>query len=289
MAFLIVSLLLLSGTASALVDAVQQRSSSGDTTGEPRNIPTGGRVAVVLRGEPFRNPLNKQPCKSECRDHQLNASQTVVTQLIEPLETVWKNTVDVFNVACGEAPCGMTPDEELVLASTSQRKVRTTFVSSGSYFSGAQGACVQRALDFLDSESGDASQYDLIMLIRHDMEWVDSISSWSTADFAGFNFLSPCEEGALGESVPGKFYPCVNDVMQVFPGRLYKAWRAQVGTGVCFNTERANGWGHPCWAEAVNASGGVENVHFATPWVPERYVRDENAWSRFMYCDDRYR
>eukprot|EP00928_Gymnodinium_smaydae_P071098 TRINITY_DN54775_c0_g1_i1.p1 TRINITY_DN54775_c0_g1~~TRINITY_DN54775_c0_g1_i1.p1 ORF type:complete len:303 (+),score=43.36 TRINITY_DN54775_c0_g1_i1:57-911(+) len=280
MAFLILSLLLLSANALML----QKQSSSGDAREEPRNIPTRGKVAVVIRGEPFRDNA-KIPCSSGCRNAQLNASESVITQLIKPLEDVWKNTVDVFNVACGEAPCNMTSDEDRVLSSSSARKVRSTYVNSGAS-GGAQAVCVQGALDFLESDSGDAAQYDLIMLIRHDVEWLDSFSSWSGADFAGFNFFSQCQKDAFGEAHPD-YYPCVNDILHVFPGRFFKAWRAEVGTDDCFNETRNNGFGHTCWKQTATAAGGAEHVHLATPWIPPRVVRDANSWLRFTSCDDR--
>eukprot|EP00928_Gymnodinium_smaydae_P099067 TRINITY_DN935_c0_g1_i1.p1 TRINITY_DN935_c0_g1~~TRINITY_DN935_c0_g1_i1.p1 ORF type:complete len:326 (-),score=31.59 TRINITY_DN935_c0_g1_i1:172-1110(-) len=261
--------------------------SSADTPGDVQRMPWHGKVAVIIRGQPFRGRARERGCKSECRESQLNASRSVVSRLIEPLEQVRKNSVDVFNVNCGDHPCELFADVSSVLSANqteTTRHIRSTFVNSN--VEGGQAICVQRALDFLEA-SADASSYDAIIMTRHDVEWLDSIFSWSGADFTGINFFSRCQAGALNKSNDGIDGPsaCVHDVLQVVPGRLFSAWRTQIGKGRCFNSDWKKGNGHYCWKQAVLAAGGEENVHLATPWFPTYGVRDESVFLRMKRCN----
>eukprot|EP00928_Gymnodinium_smaydae_P079986 TRINITY_DN63799_c0_g1_i1.p1 TRINITY_DN63799_c0_g1~~TRINITY_DN63799_c0_g1_i1.p1 ORF type:complete len:325 (+),score=35.42 TRINITY_DN63799_c0_g1_i1:33-977(+) len=265
--------------------AGKRESPPAEAPGNSQNMPWRGKVAVIVRGQPFRGNRNEGSCKSECRESQLNVSLSVVSQLIEPLEKERYNSVDVFNVDCGDAPCRMSAEEDLVLSSSQERHVQSTFVDSS--VSGGQAICVQRALDFFES-SGDPSSYDVVMMIRHDVEWLDSIFSWSGANFEGFNFFSRCELGAFPHLYNGVDGPsaCVNDILQVVPGRKYRAWREVIGKDRCFNAAWRRGHGHNCWSQTAAAVGGEEHVHLATPWVPKSWIREESTFARLKQCND---
>eukprot|EP00928_Gymnodinium_smaydae_P085886 TRINITY_DN695_c0_g2_i1.p1 TRINITY_DN695_c0_g2~~TRINITY_DN695_c0_g2_i1.p1 ORF type:complete len:344 (-),score=50.17 TRINITY_DN695_c0_g2_i1:110-1018(-) len=283
MAFIRLALLMTVHAAYGL--QIPPHQPPADTPGNAQKMPWRGNVAVIVRGQPFRGWRDDGSCMSECRESQLNASRSIVSRLIEPLEQTRKNSVDIFNVDCGDEPCKLLADENMALSSNNTRSVRSTFVNSN--VEGGQAICVQRALDFFQT-SVDPSKYDTIIVIRHDVEWLESIFSWSGANFKGFNFFSRCEAGAFMNENDGLDGPsaCVNDIMQVIPGRKFEAWRAEVGKGKCFNTEWRKGHGHMCWKQAVLAAGGDENVHLATPWIPKGWVREESTFARLKQCNN---
>eukprot|EP00928_Gymnodinium_smaydae_P015437 TRINITY_DN1570_c0_g1_i1.p1 TRINITY_DN1570_c0_g1~~TRINITY_DN1570_c0_g1_i1.p1 ORF type:complete len:333 (+),score=35.64 TRINITY_DN1570_c0_g1_i1:49-999(+) len=261
-----------------------------DTPGNVQKMPWRGKVAVILRGQTFRSFRSSVGCEKTCRESQLNSSRSVVSQLIEPLERVRENSVDVFNVDCGDEPCEMIADENRALSAKQwnqeeTRNIQSTFVNS--HGKGGQAICVQRALDFFET-SVDPSTYDTIIMIRHDIEWLDSIFSWSGADFTGVNFFSRCEFNAVINQGDGTDGPtaCVNDLLHMVPGHLYKAWRAEIGKDKCFSSEWQNGHGHMCWNQTVLAAGGEHNVHLATPWFPRSWLREESSFLRFKACSD---
>eukprot|EP00928_Gymnodinium_smaydae_P085885 TRINITY_DN695_c0_g1_i1.p1 TRINITY_DN695_c0_g1~~TRINITY_DN695_c0_g1_i1.p1 ORF type:complete len:157 (-),score=15.86 TRINITY_DN695_c0_g1_i1:418-888(-) len=136
---------------------------------------SGSAVSRLDKSRKFYERMPRKPAECFAFDH---------------IKQIRQNSVDVFSVDCGDKPCTLTADENAVLSSDNSRNVQSIFVNSN--VEGGQAICMQQALDFFQT-SVDPSKYDTIIMIRHDVEWLDSIFSWSGANFKGFNFFSRCE------------------------------------------------------------------------------------------------
>lgn len=200
---------------------------------------------------------------------QLRCTESLMKNIVGPLEDN-HNTVDLF-VVNGNRKHKCTAFDEFVMPKLGNR-VR----SVSQYDSKTQADNMVTVLENFRYEVGGqdediSNQYDLIVIVRHDQEWKISISEWPNADFHKLNLFSLCEESING----GDKWSCVNDVLHMMPGSLWKGFREAVGTEQCFNKKHRNGVGHQCFP-AFSERVGEDNITFITDWRPTFGVRDPN-------------
>ena len=235
-------------------------------------LPKHGRVAIILRGQAFREPhRGTEGCDRRFRERQRQATLSLKEKIISPLENCSKgycNTVETFLIEGSN--CSLVNELGTNLKRTPV--VKKTFRSRG------QGDGMQRALDEFRLHVKDPKSYRLVIITRPDIIWKMSIEDWPTVDFGGFNFFSPCEKNT---EVPPR---CVNDILHIMPGEYFDAFDDIVGPGIasalpgnasignasiasapeCFNRKRASG--HGCYT-AVAQKFGIRNVHFVTDYI----------------------
>lgn len=230
-----------------------------------QHLPTEGRVAVLLRGQPFRDGRRGgNTCVRSSTKAQRGATRSLMSKVVHPLLRR-QNKVDLFSTS---QQCSLMQEVEKILTVPGTTLKETTLAHLRN-----QGDNMKAAVDFLVHSVGSMEQvmttYDLVIITRHDIEWYQRISRWPVADFCRFNFGSLCEPGAnLRPS-------CVNDIIHTVPGHLFNVTSALVN---CFVDTK---WGHTC-RERMEDAAGKEHVGFLTDWVPEQSVRErvKNPWAR---------
>merc|ERR1719240_2108146 len=140
-----------------------------------KSLPHNGRVAILFRGQTFRKwEAGKRfqsggvpACSRDMVELQKNASRTVTDLIIEPLEKRG-NKVEVFIT---DTPCKMT--NKLVDVLGAERVVKTVTVQTQ-----GQAENMNAALHVLKEAAGGkhgrhnvAHNYNLVIIIRHDMAW----------------------------------------------------------------------------------------------------------------------
>jgi len=178
-------------------------------------LPRNGRVAIVLRGHAFRNA--KIGCNPEQRDYQLAVTGLFVSNVVEPLEKLG-NKVDI--IAGIDKHCKMM--SEIVELLGHGRILATPDVKALD-----QSRAMRLALDgFKSAIQGVevADQYDLIFIVRHDIIWKQPITVFNT-DFSNLNFADWCKY----------FDKCLNDIVQVMPGRIFTVFDSMVNQPGCFD------------------------------------------------------
>jgi len=213
----------------------------------PKNrLPSGGRVAVLMRGQSFRGESGA--CDTKAKDRQLDGISSFVNKVLDPLNYELNNEVDV--IAVDSQSCDLTTELMEVLNATRVHGL-------GHVDSATQGLAVQRSLQYFEKRLGGAkaiSKYNLVIISRFDLDWWGkSITTWP-GDFSRFNFPDMCPEEQRADPQYGEH--CVSDLFQVMPGRLYPAWSKAVltkGSG-CFdscvgreNTLDCHRVGHWCY------------------------------------------
>jgi len=225
------------------------------------HLPSGGRVAVLMRGQSFRG--ENGACDVNARDRQLDGTTSFVKNVLDPLNYELHNWIDV--VAVDSSNCKLTP--QMI------RLVDTNRVHGVGHFdSETQGLAVQRSLQYFEERLGGAeeiSKYQMVLIARTDLDWKNkNIIDWP-GNFSRFNFPDMCPEEQRADPKYGQH--CVSDLFQIMPGRLYPAFRDAVltnGTG-CFDScvgehAECHRVGHWCWdsvKKAVNQLQG--DVGFA--------------------------
>jgi hypothetical protein len=169
----------------------------------------------LLRGQSFR--LKRKPCIGT--EYQQTAWESLLAQVIKPLEDLG-NTVEMVYAS---PPCeleGGLPDK-LFGKRIIQRVVNDAKAGQGNNF--------RQALDEINSKHDGAeklgSEYDYVMVTRHDTIWKErSLEKWR-AKWSSFNFVQRCEmrAGCGGVNV------CTGDIFHMMPGNLYPAFDAAVG------------------------------------------------------------
>lgn len=255
----------------------------------PQNIPNGGKVAILFRGEVFHGHSMKPGCVTSepCYSWSMGAIKSIRPKLVEPLEQRG-NTVKMFFAECSSTkPCEKTRDmiNELNSGHGIGIAAQETFISD------TQGDCMSKSLMWFEDISGGSDKYDLVVVTRPDLGFSMQIDEWPTANFAGFNFYGGCEDGAFshdwGANGPAA---CINDLLQVMPGEYFPKWSSIVGTGYCFHFVpndvhggNARTHGHWCYNATVEAMGS-ENVFFATDFQPPGNVRQAYDVGKLVTC-----
>ena len=185
---------------------------------------------------------------------QLDATRTVVSSLIEPLEARG-NKVQLF-LAPSTKICSKLPLLEEILG-------RHRVVASKGFDSPDQAASVRHALwVFLDAVGGrpGASNYDLVIFTRFDVRWRVPINFWRTPDYSTFNFLSPCLMG-------GPPQECTTDIAHTLPGKMVPKWSKVASK--CFESRKRASSGHGCYGDAALAFGRKNVGLITTAWVQD--------------------
>lgn len=218
-----------------------------------RALPSNGRVAMLLRGQAFRHRQYSHGCDVASVPVQLNCTESLMTHIVAPLEKN-HNSVELF-VVNGNSKDSCPSFDELLMPKFGNR-----VVSAKEYESPNQADNMNVVLQEFTANSGQfANTYDLIIIVRHDDQWLTSISEWPTAEFDKFNLFSLCEDN-------GKEF-CVNDNLHMMPGSLWKGFRDAIGTQYCFNARHRRGLGHNCYP-AFAERMGQDNITFITSWRP---------------------
>ncbi|CAK0887948.1 unnamed protein product [Prorocentrum cordatum] len=123
----------------------------------------------------------------------------------------------------------------------------------------------------------DPEKYRVIVMLRFDATYKSYINEWPTVNYDKFNFYSHCQRTRDKTKYdPEDPRVCVNDVMQVMPGKYFDPWQRIVGKGDCFNGHPGpygRDCGHFCYNQTAEVVG-QENIGFVTDWVPEYKVRE---------------
>jgi len=233
-----------------------------------RALPKHGRVAILLRGQAFRQQwMNHVDARSGCHDDsipaQLKCTDSLLKHIVTPLERNF-NTVEFFVVnGVDKSACP-----------TFRNLLMPKFAKWGGavakeFDSKTQADNMRATLElFKDTVGGSdyiAKWYDLIIILRHDAEWLTSITEWPTAEFDKLNLFSLCEDGFGRHQGPKE--NCVNDILHMMPGSLWKGFRNAVGSRLCYNPGHRRGLGHDCY-RAFARQVGEDNITFVTDWRP---------------------
>jgi len=183
------------------------------TKTENKFLGTGGKFAVLLRGQSFRS--GKGNCDFAVRDLQLNATQSFTKMVLEPLEG-HGNKVDI--VVTDSDPCELTPQMVQILGLDRVVGVK--------HFNAAnQGVSFQTSLHALEDVLGGPEQlekYDHILIARHDLTWHgEDLYQWPSA-FSQFLFADRCPDEQRADPHFGE--QCVSDLFHMMPGHLYKTF-----------------------------------------------------------------
>lgn len=247
------------------------------------HIPNKGRVAIILRGIPFRNPnhnnaldlnnknLKKQSdnrndqksgCDKQVRIPQFYSIRSLLEMVIKPLEEN-NNVVDII-IASSVANCTLL---NKMISLLGGRRIKQydgnetgRVISAESFNSIGQLTSLKFASDtFLNTIKSNekVSNYNLIIYSRMDIFYNTPIQYWDT-NFSRFNFFSRC---TLADQNPIP-WPCVNDIFQTMPGKYFLDWSKL--SLKCFSLCKAEGRtqlscpisnGHNCYNEAVKLYG----------------------------------
>lgn len=233
-------------------------------------LPQNGKVAIIIRGQAFRGAGQfATGCNSTTAPHQFEQAQSMVNNLIRPLQK-FGNAVSVF-MAESSGPCPLV------------KKLTSVYNANGtvevSAYTGRQlanqGDALRLAMKMFEMESPiPASEYDLVMVIRHDLYWKIPVDLWMpTKDFQHFNFYSKCEPKApIGTD-------CVNDIVYTMPGNMTLGFAESLYAKGCFSFDicekAAECHGHSCKRVMLNLTESAES--FLTKWHPYKTVREQNS------------
>lgn len=242
-------------------------------------LPMDKKFVIVLRGLSFRyrnDTMGK--VRLACQDYaigsQLACSQSLVDKVIQPLEErgnqvkilITDSFEDGFvsedygdsSFAQGHENTSLTPPGACHLTPLIQQ----TFNANASYTrvagtkymqSAGQPWNMKNAVKFLKDTYGGVEgvqkEFDYVMVVRHDLEWVEDARDWE-ASFDQFNFFSRCEIPAA-RAVGGD--DCVWDTVHLMPSSLFGVFDKTLGAEMCFaeydveDHNRFVGHGHGCF------------------------------------------
>jgi len=272
--------------ARAQSEALQPRGEQ-QLPNAANSLPSGGSVAIIIRGEAFRlggrneDASEQGGCKHEAADEQQEATRSMMQHVVWPLQAR-QNQVDIYATETSGigAPCALAPTLQSLYEEVPPQglatggRVRVAAFAPVERLAG-QAESMRFAMDMFKNASAGAA-YDLIMFVRHDMIWTLAIDAWPPpVDFAKFSFLSRCQKNQGGdvEEWAKLGRSCVNDVLLLVPGGMFAAFDETVGAegGKCFEAGFRHGAGHECYEAVATATG--EPPAFATDYVPRGSVR----------------
>lgn len=232
-------------------------------------LPQNGKVAIIIRGQAFRGAGQfAKGCNSSAAPHQLEQAQSMVKNLIRPLQR-FGNAVSVF-MAESSGPCPLL--KKLTSVYNADETVEV-FAYTGQKFAN-QGDALRLAMKMFEMDSQiPASGYDLVMVTRHDLYWKIPIDLWMPSkDFQHFNFYSKCEPKA-------PIADCVNDIVYTMPGSMTLGFVESLYAKHCFSFEicekASECHGHACKKAMLNLTKSAES--FLTAWHPYKTVREQNS------------
>jgi hypothetical protein len=253
-------------------------------------LPRNGRIAILLRGQAFRHwdgaagghpPAGCDVGNPDVVAAQLHCTDSLLKNIVAPLEQN-HNSVEFF-ILNGNSKENCHSFDQLLMPKFGHR-----VVSVREYDSPDQAHNMKAVLNEFERSVGGhdiiTKRYDLIIIARHDENWLTSISQWPTAEFGKLNLFSKCEIG-FREKKPHPRHcdkrlkkTCVNDNFHMMPGSLWEGFRDAVGTAYCFHPDlEPFPHGHCCYPDFVERVG-QDNITFITDWRPneEETVRGPN-------------
>jgi len=225
-------------------------------------LPRGSRIAIVLRGQTFRDGGRwGESCSTntEAVEKQLLATKSVLDKVALAFDMA-SHTVDIYLFESSN--CSMF--EDIVDLVGPRLRFRQSFRGK------SQSESMNRTVN--EFKLHDPAKYRVIIMLRLDVIVKSYVYQWPNVDYDKFNFYSHCPLKTDSQNP----FKCVNDVMHVMPGKYFAAWQRMVGRGRCFNGKPGpNGrdCGHLCYGQAVKAFG-QDNVGFVTDWAPESGIRE---------------
>jgi hypothetical protein len=277
--------------------ALSHESEAPLDTEKFNTMPKQIHVAVLMRGQVFRNAADPEPrrrtsCVDKEKQIQLKAAESLVENVVKPLEAN-NNNVEFF-VLVGDENCSHTQS----LLDIFGGRIRATKAIS----SMNQGSNMRHTLDLFKEEVGKQFQvsnvmdrYGLIIIARHDLMWAQPMSQWPGVNYDAFNFISQCEDNhrdplhqGLGTpwfSHGGPKENCVNDVVQMMRGSQFAAFDAAIGKECCFmwTPDPHKSGGHGCYPHVAALLDKGEQISFLTDWRPEFSIREHNDISNPDY------
>ena len=165
-------------------------------------------VAILLRGESFRTPGRfNHGCSSAAihSDLQTSAWRSVLIRVVEPLEESCGGTVRLFATLCHAASAQPVPnpkarpvpDPKACEALQPQKALSALFgerrigAISQSCHTLSQADSMRTALQLL-KEHAHPAQYDLVLITRHDIVWLQPITTWGVHE-GQLSFAGHCE------------------------------------------------------------------------------------------------
>lgn len=233
-------------------------------------LPQNGKVAIIIRGQAFRGAGQfAKGCNSTTAPHQFQQAQSMVNNLIRPLQN-FGNAVSIF-MAESSGPCPLVQKLTSVYNANGTVEV---LAYTGKQFAN-QGDGLRLAMKMFEMDSPiPASGYDLVMVTRHDLYWKIPVDLWMpTKDFQHFNFYSKCEPKApIGPS-------CVNDIVYTMPGSMTLGFVEALYAKNCFSFDicekAAECHGHSCKKPMLDLT--KSEASFLTSWHPYKTVRELNS------------
>ena len=280
-----------------------------------------GRVAIVLRGEAFRGSTMPKArfdersvtsCNSTFSQLQLRAWASLRQHIVAPLEDTCGVQVEVFASECSTGRCALMYAFRELFSERNKRFVAAHTACKSS----SQGESLRESLSLFEHRT-EPSQYDFVVLARHDAVWAVPITQW-TFNASRFHFLSRCQlrcasagsnltSGRGGDTTrlpdgfsddPRSCHPihggtpsmCVHDIVHLIPGTsFYNFSRRVAGTHGCFSTNLTRnvelGRGAPQRTRLGGPTEGHQCYNAARAAMREPPVFLLDSWrprSRFM-------
>lgn len=200
-----------------------------------RNMPSRESVAVLLRGASFRGGhlIDTHDCFDGSVDAQLEATNSVIEHVLNPLVSMFGNSVDLFVSRHGDCE----HDSKLLRLYQQWAEHTNQQVYPFTASSASQDANMRDALDFV--RDTPHRKYKLLIVLRHDVQLKRPIPEWP-ADFKKVNFASKCFEQLF------TFLQCTSDTIMTVPSEYVLAFDKIVGSSGqgCFSSECPQG--HCC-------------------------------------------
>lgn len=268
-------------------------------------FPQRGRVAIVVRGRAFRvGGRFTLGCKVRGLDMQKNETNSLVSMVVDPL-LAKGNSVDMFISESSGTQCSLRKDLIALYQSlaktrslkersmtdlytvTHQDAISRPSTMTDMYTQGAQGSLQvfqessprslnQRsglisALNFFKRKTHNRQQYNLVLVVRHDLLWNHPIDEWQiTGDYSKLNFMSRCEPTT---KVPN----CVNDMVWTMPGSMFDGFEKSIGHSNCFQEaqcmRKGMCHGHGCKQVMMNLTHSMAESYL-TSWIPKKDLRE---------------
>lgn len=207
---------------------IDRRATRAEIVGSTRNrahamvsgdgLPSGGRVAVVIRGEVFRG--EQGPCDDSefVRQNQEKATNSLISEILDPLQNDLKNEVHVV----------ITDSSNCSFSNELQQTIGVNRVLGMHTFAGiTQGQSVQNALSLFEESVASrqlaVEDYDWILMVRHDTVFDQHVSWWSTSNISKLSVAHKCPFDTMQDPFFG--WQCVDDQLFAMPGFLWKTFR----------------------------------------------------------------
>mmetsp|Transcript_44781 Transcript_44781/g.128288 ORF Transcript_44781/g.128288 Transcript_44781/m.128288 type:complete len:322 (-) Transcript_44781:57-1022(-) len=228
-------------------------------------FPSGGRVAIVLRGASFRGKGGKYRKNASCvndtesLERQGRATDSLVRNVIARFER-YGNEVDVVVT---DRVCNLT--DERIVSRIGRERVKMQSQNA----SGHQRTNIMWAIDQLRNYSAEhgllgseyrtsnrsyvAVKYNLVLILRHDTVWQVPIDQWPDADFRKvlFPYHCPYQEG-------------VHDLFAIMPGPYLQFFYDALRWKMCFGKQD----GHNCMKGMVQQTNRSSvGVALRAPWA----------------------